>query len=140
MNEQPIEKSISVDAACSGNPGPVEYKGVNTFTKAELFKQGPFQGGTNNLGEFLALVHAIAYCKKHNLPNTAIYSDSVTAISWVKAKSINTNMARTEKNKELFTLIDRALDWLKKNSYKNPVLKWNTREWGEIGADYGRKQ
>jgi ribonuclease HI len=68
-----------------------------------------------------------------------IYSDSRTAIAWVKAKRIRTNLDRTAKNEQLFQLVDRALDWLKSNTWKNSILKWETAYWGEIPADFGRK-
>jgi ribonuclease HI len=134
----PIQDSLSVDAACKGNPGILEYRGVDTHTGAEIFRQGPFPNGTVNLGEFLAIVHALALLKKID-SNWPIYSDSKTAIVWVKAKAIKTNLARNKKNEQLFTLIDRAIAWLKTNTWKNPILKWETRYWGEIPADFGRK-
>ena len=62
---QPNYNSISVDAASSGNPGIMEYRGVDTKTKKQLFIQGPFEQGTNNIGEFLALVHGLAFLKQH---------------------------------------------------------------------------
>lgn len=135
---KPILNSIAVDASCVGNPGPVEWQAIHPRSGTKLFTYGPLQGGTNNLGEFLGIVHALAFCKKHNI-KVPVYSDSVTAISWVKAKDINTTMQRTEKNAKLFEIIDRAIKWLKENTYTNEVLKWNTREWGEIPSDFGRK-
>lgn len=135
---KPILKSLSVDAACSGNPGVLEYQGVDTETGKLIFHQGPFPLGTVNLGEFLALVHGLAYLKqiKSTVP---VYSDSVTAIAWLRRKAINTNLPRTEKTEALFQLIDRALVWIKSNEWTNPVLKWETEIWGEIPADFGRK-
>ncbi|NGZ90581.1 ribonuclease H1 domain-containing protein [Psychroflexus maritimus] len=131
-------KSIAVDAACSGNPGLMEYQGVVTKDKRLLFKKGPFADGTNNIGEFLALVHALAFLKekKSDLP---IYSDSKIAMAWVKNKKCKSKLKPTENNKILFELIQRAELWLKKNTYKNPILKWETKNWGEIPADFGRK-
>ncbi|MCB0668886.1 MAG: viroplasmin family protein [Saprospiraceae bacterium] len=134
-----IWKSISVDAACSGNPGLMEYRAVETKNKNEIFHQGPFPEGTNNIGEFLALVHALAYLKKKGLSDYPIYTDSRTALSWLKNKKIKTTLQRTTRNTKLFDLMDRALDWLNKNQYKNPILKWETEKWGEIPADFGRK-
>ena len=134
----PLPNSISVDAACSGNPGVLEYKGVHTSTGREIFRKGPFSEGTVNLGEFLALVHGIAYLKQKN-SNKPVYSDSRTAISWVKKKKINTKLERNKKNDELFQLVDRALKWLHNNSFDNQILKWETKYWGEIPADFGRK-
>ncbi len=134
----PIADSISVDAACSGNPGILEYRGVFTGSGRELFRQGPFPQGTVNIGEFLALVHGLAYLKKQNR-NVPVYSDSRTAISWVRNKKVNTKLERTRKNEKLFQLVDRALYWLNNNHYDNPILKWETEYWGEIPADFGRK-
>jgi len=134
----PNYNSISVDAASSGNPGKMEYRGVDTKTKKQLFIQGPFEEGTNNIGEFLALVHGLAFLKKHN-SNRIIYTDSKTALSWVKKKSCNTKLERNPKNETLFELVDRAIDWLKNNEYSTTIVKWETKAWGEIPADFGRK-
>jgi ribonuclease HI len=135
---QPNFNSISVDAASSGNPGKMEYQGVDTHTKKPIFHQGPFEEGTNNIGEFLAIVHALALLKKHN-SDKIIYTDSKTAISWVKKKVCNTKLERSAKNQKLFELVDRAVNWLKTNTYTTPIVKWETKAWGEIPADFGRK-
>jgi ribonuclease HI len=135
---QPNYNSISVDAASSGNPGIMEYRGVDTKTKKQLFMQGPFEEGTNNIGEFLALVHGLALLKKNN-SDRILYTDSKTAISWVKKKNCNTKLERDQKNKTLFELVERAIDWLKNNSYNTVIVKWETKAWGEIPADFGRK-
>lgn len=134
-----LKNSISVDAACSGNPGDMEYQGVDTYTGAVFFKKGPFPQGTNNVGEFLALVHALAWLKQKNDNTTAIYTDSRTAMAWVRNKKVKTLLKQTPRNKILFELMDRAISWLKANSYENPIIKWETKEWGEIPADFGRK-
>jgi ribonuclease HI len=134
-----IWKSISVDAACSGNPGIMEYRGVDTKSKQEIFRQGPFTEGTNNIGEFLALVHALAYLKKKGLDTYPIYTDSKTALAWIRNKKVKTTLVKNAKNQNLFKLLDRAQEWLRSNSYQNPIIKWNTEKWGEIPADFGRK-
>lgn len=133
-----IKNSISVDAACSGNPGIMEYRGVFTDSKKQIFHQGPFTDGTNNIGEFLALVHALAMLKKVN-NNSIIYTDSKTAMAWVRNKKVKTTLTQTPKNDILFDLMDRAIQWLKSNTYTNQILKWDTKNWGEIPADFGRK-
>ncbi len=130
--------TISVDAASSGNPGIMEYRGVDTQTKKQLFHQGPFDQGTNNVGEFLALVHGLAFLKQHN-SDRKIYSDSKIAIAWVKRKKCNTKLKQTSKNKKIFELVVRAENWLKSNTYKTTIIKWETKAWGEIPADFGRK-
>jgi ribonuclease HI len=134
----PILDSMSVDAACKGNPGVLEYRGVDTKSGVEYFRQGPFPEGTVNIGEFLAIVHALALLKKID-SDWPVYSDSMTAIVWVRAKAIKTNLARSKKNKQLFTLVDRAVEWLKNNKFPNRIIKWETAYWGEIPADFGRK-
>jgi len=134
-----ILKSISVDAACSGNPGIMEYRGVDTDSGDEIFRQGPFKQGTNNIGEFLALVHALAMLRKLEQFEMPIYTDSRTALVWVRNKRVKTTLQKTRNNKVLFQLMDRAITWLNKHSYKNPIIKWDTKRWGEIPADFGRK-
>ena len=133
-----ISNSISVDAACSGNPGIMEYRGVHTISREEIFRQGPHKDGTNNIGEFLALVHALALLKKMNR-NTPIYTDSKTAMAWVRNKKVKTTLARNPRNENLFDMMDRAINWLKSNTYTNSIIKWDTKNWGEIPADFGRK-
>ncbi|NLN95040.1 MAG: ribonuclease H [Bacteroidales bacterium] len=135
---RPEANSISVDAACSGNPGVMEYRGVYTETGTEIFHQGPFQKATNNIGEFLAIVHALAWLKKNDL-ELPVYTDSRTAIIWLKNKEVKTKLVRTEENEKVFELIQRALYWLDTNHYNVLVMKWNTNLWGENPADFGRK-
>ena len=130
--------SISVDAASSGNPGKMEYRGVDTKTKKVLFKMGPFNNATNNIGEFLALVHGVAMMEKES-DKKIIYSDSITAISWVRKKRCQTKLKKNKENEEVFDLIARAILWLKKNNYSIIIKKWETKLWGEIPADFGRK-
>lgn len=134
-----IRESISVDAACSGNPGNMEYQGVRTDTGERLFHVGPLAEGTNNIGEFLALVHALALLKQMGRPDMPIYSDSRNAQLWVKARKCRTKLERTPRNKKVFELIERAEQWLAVNRVTNPIIKWETDRWGEIPADFGRK-
>ncbi len=131
--------SIAVDAACAGNPGMMEYRGVETISKKELFHIGPYPQGTNNIGEFLAIVHALAYLQKLNRPDIIIYSDSQTAISWVKNKKLKTTLMKNHANAYIFELIDRAIHWLHANTWRNTILKWETEHWGENPADFDRK-
>lgn len=134
----PIKNSVCVDAACSGNPGVMEYQGIDLFSKQKLFRKGPFKNATINIGEFLAIVHALAFLHKKN-DFRPIYSDSRNAISWIKNKRINTTLQKNIENNDVFELVDRALIWLRENPYKNKILKWETKAWGENPADFGRK-
>lgn len=130
---------MCVDAACSGNPGDMEYRGVYAADGRELFHVGPLAEGTNNIGEFLAIVHALAWLKQQGHPDFRIYSDSYNAQVWIKAKKCRTKLERTPRNAKIFELIERAERWLAANPVTNPIIKWDTERWGEIPADFGRK-
>jgi ribonuclease HI len=139
-----IWNSLSVDAACSGNPGDMEYRGVWTATGEEAFRQGPFPEGTNNLGEFLAIAHGLSLLQTLGTETPSyqtmpIYTDSRTAISWVRRRAVKTTLKQTTRNTEIFARVERALAWLQVHDYHNPILKWETERWGEIPADFGRK-
>ena len=131
--------AIAVDAACKGNPGPLEYQGVDLESNIDLFHVGPLAEGTVNIGEFLAIVHALALLQNGPGAERAIYSDSFIGISWVHQQKCKTKLTKTVNNKALFHLVRRAEKWLAENRYKNPILKWETQQWGEIPADFGRK-
>jgi ribonuclease HI len=135
----PIHDSIVVDAAWNSVQKDMEYQGILYKTGKRIFHIGPLANGTNNIGEFLAIVHALGYCKKHNLTVIPIYSDSRNAIAWVKAKKCKTNLEVSAKTKHIHDLIARAESWLFNNNYKNKILKWETSSWGENPADFGRK-
>ncbi len=127
----------AVDAACSGNPGRMEYRGIDLATGAQVFHFGPIHG-TNNIGEFLAIVHALALMDREGIRKT-IYSDSYNAILWVSKKKCKTTLARDEQTARLFDIITRAEFWLRTHNIQVPIVKWETSEWGEIPADFGRK-
>jgi len=134
----PIPESWCVDAACSGSPGRLEYRGVDLRTRRQIFRKGPYEHGTNNVGEFLAIVHALQMLKKQGI-NLPVYSDSSTAIGWVKKKRCNTELIHDDNNARLFALINAAEKWLAGNTHANPILKWDTSAWGENPADFNRK-
>ena len=91
MNCEPrTETALAVDAACSGNPGPMEYRGVHLPTGKQVFHFGPMHG-TNNIGEFLAIVHALALMKQKGL-KIPVYSDSYNAILWVNKRQCKTKL------------------------------------------------
>jgi ribonuclease HI len=134
----PIINSYCVDGSCSKNPGPIEYRCVDTRSGEEIFRHG-FEGyGTNNISEFLAIVHALAFLKSQG-QSEPVYSDSSIAIEWVKQKRCNTTLKANGSNNLLLDAVARAENWLKENTCDNQVLKWETHLWGEIPADFGRK-
>lgn len=130
--------AIAVDAACSGNPGAMEYQGIDLATGARIFHFGPMHG-TNNIGEFLAIVHALALLEQQGTTDRTVYSDSYNAILWVKKKQCKTKLAHTPDTDELFKIIARAENWLHTHTVETPIVKWETNKWGEIPADFGRK-
>ena len=133
----PVLDSLAVDAACSGNPGVMEYQGVYVANRQQIFHyQAPV--GTNNIGEFLAIVHGLSFLKKHGYKQI-LYSDSVNAINWVKRKECRSKLALTPETVELWNYIRRAEAWLQNNTYTTEIRKWDTDHWGEIPADFGRK-
>ena len=137
-HEEGVRACLCVDAACSGNPGMMEYRGVHLPSGKEVFRFGPIQG-TNNIGEFLAIVHALALMKQKGI-RMPIYSDSVSGLAWVRNRKAKTTLAPTEQTAKALELVRRAENWLRQNTVDVPILKWNTEEWGEIPADFGRKK
>lgn len=131
--------ALAVDAACSKNPGPMEYRGVIVGTGEQVFHYGPLPAGTNNIGEYLALIHALALCKQRGDTQRIIYTDSKTALSWLRAGHSRTQIKPTPENAQVRALLQRADAWRAANPHFNPVRKWETEQWGEIPADFGRK-
>lgn len=128
----------AVDASCLGNPGRMEYRGVELLTGKEIFRVGPFEKSTNNIGEFLAIVHALALMESKGEVHT-IYTDSVTGMSWVRNRKVKTQLTRGRENEQSFRMMERALSWLNTHHYSARILKWQTERWGEVPADFGRK-
>lgn len=131
--------AVAVDGACAGNPGPMEYRCVRVSDGAEIFHVGPLEGGTNNIGEYLAIIHAASLLAKRGLTQVPIYSDSVTAQGWVRRGRSNTKVEPNGRNGQVLEMLARADAWLAANRIANPILKWDTDRWGEIPADFGRK-
>ena len=129
---------LPLPSAVRANPGPMEYRCIDLATGAQVFHYGPTHG-TNNIGEFLAIVHALALLEQQHITGKTIYSDSHNAILWVQKKHCKTTLERNGKTEELYRVIERAEKWLKTHNVTTPVIKWETRLWGEIPADFGRK-
>lgn len=131
--------AIAVDASSQGNPGRMEYRGVYVETGDEVFHSQVYPRGTNNIGEFLAIVHALAWEEQMGY-FVPIYSDSRNAIRWVQNKVCKTKLPRDERTEQLFRHIDRAILWLQRHDLtKYDLRKWPTEVLGEIPADFGRK-
>lgn len=133
------QNALAVDAACSGNPGPAEYRGVFVANGQEVFRMGPFAGGTNNIAEFIALVHGLAWLEKIGRPDIPVYTDSLTARAWLRNRKAKTTVKHTAANAPIMDLLARAEAWAQTHSPANEILVWDTPRWGEIPADFGRK-
>lgn len=136
--EHMIKEAVAVDAACSGNPGAMEYRAVSLWNNQVIFHE-KHKLGTNNIGEFLAIVHALALLKQKDMTDIVVYSDSQIAINWVRSGKCRTKLQQTPNTIDLLEIVQRAEIWLANNEIKNPIIKWPTSEWGEIPADFGRK-
>jgi ribonuclease HI len=139
LHKDVIANAWAVDAGCSGNPGPMEYRCVDLQTGEEVFHFGPIMG-TNNIGEFLAIVHALALMDKRGIKDKVIYSDSYNAALWVSKKECKTKLPVNEKTMRAHDLVARAHAWLRSHNVTVPIIKWETKAWGEIPADFGRKK
>ncbi len=136
--EKPLARAIAVDAACSGNPGVMEYRGVSLWDNKEIFHH-KYELGTNNIGEFLAIVEGLARLKQAGTEDVTIYSDSMIAIGWVQQGKCKTKLSVSPRTAQLLDVVRRAEGWLKANPFSTPIIKWPTEQWGEIPADFGRK-
>ena len=137
-SSMPKGEYLCVDAACNTVTGDAEYRGVLMPQREQVFLKGPYHDGTNNIMEFLGIVHGLAWCKQHNFVYP-IYTDSRTALAWIKKKKANTKLEPTSRNKILFELLQRAESWIINNTWTTEIKKWETDMWGEIPADFGRK-
>lgn len=131
--------SIAVDGACSKNPGPMEYQGVDVKTGACIFHVGPLEDGTNNVAEYLAIIHALAWLDRTDNRHTVVYSDSRTAMAWLRNRGHKSSLKPTPANTKIMDMLRRADIWIRTHINHNPVLKWDTESWGEIPADFNRK-
>lgn len=129
------KEGIAVDAWCSGNPGKGGYRGVDLKTKRVLFEWS-CNYTTNNLVEFIAIGHALMWRDKYK-KETIIWSDSMTALAWVKHKATKTKIDYT-KAPDVRHRVAVCINHLKKTKTDN-IKKWHTKQWGEIPADFGRK-
>ncbi len=122
----------------------MEYRGVELNTRKEVFRSPIYPVGTNNLGEFLAIYEAIRYIenlekKKSKKKYECIFSDSETALAWMRSKKIKTTLEYTEETKELLEKVQEALTRVKTHDFNIPIRKRETDVRGEIPADFDRK-
>ncbi|WP_299025065.1 ribonuclease H family protein [uncultured Thermanaerothrix sp.] len=127
-----------VDAAYDTARQRLEYRCVHLPSRREVFHVGPLPDGSNNIGEFLAIVETLMMLVERNDP-APVYSDSEVALLWVTLKRCRTRLPERPERAALFERIRRAEQWLQTHTFHNPLLKWETAQWGENPADFGRK-
>ena len=132
---KPILESISVDAACSGNPGPGGW-GAVIFDKENNQKNisGNEKNTTNNRMELLAAIMALKKIKNNS--DVVIYTDSIYVkngiTEWVlkwKENGWKNSNKEPVKNKDLWEKLDNLCEqntinwkWVKghaSNKYNN---------------------
>jgi len=135
----PPAVGLCVDAAWNPKKRVMEYRGVWLHDGSVAFEVGPLKSGSNNLGEFLAIVHGLRYLKLRGIDGP-VYSDSTTAMTWYGKRQVRSRSAsQGNLTRRIYTRLTRALLWLSRNVPSNPVVKWHTDAWDEIPADYDRK-
>lgn len=131
-NMRPI-RGIATDAAHSTKRLVTEYQGIDLETGEQIFYRN-IGNQTVNIGEFLAVIEALKFIIENDFQPRVIYTDSMTAISWIN----NKETASKKKNKDLkkaeifLKLFDEDIKTIK-------VIHWDNDEWGETPADFGNK-
>jgi ribonuclease HI len=149
MNLEYPQIGICVDASTRGNPGISQYQIVDLDGKVKKVLSKKFYS-TNNIAEFIGLCHAVHYCFENGDDN--LFTDSMTALSWVKNGRINSNMARNRMTNAAWVMVGKSMNFIKQfkfDDHKQALIredgkavfltKWFTSEWGEIPADFGNK-
>ncbi len=130
---------LCVGAAWNVETRVLKYCGVLHPEWASTFHLNSIPGATNNIGEFLAIVYALAWLKEQGI-SAPVYSDSITALSWVRRKSVQScAVGSAHASAKVEKMIAHSLKWLNDNTDHNPVCKWNTSEWGENPAHFERR-
>ena len=138
---------ISVDGSAKGNPGFAKYRGVDIATNKVLFLV-ELGVSTNNIAEYIAICHAVLLAIKET--PTTIYTDSQTALSWLRSGYPNTTLADCDRTHKSLDLLKRANNKMRELTVKKDgidilfnetvrVSKWYTSEYGESPADFGEK-
>lgn len=136
LNKKPTS-GIAVDGYCDQSTNRGGYKGIDISTGEILFQRN-YSYTTNNICEFLAVCHALGYNKKNNSEYGIIFTDSQVAISWLRNQKINSGI-NMEKGKDVLEDVGKCIRWISEQKRLTPVVKWETKVWGEIPADFGNK-
>lgn len=96
-----------------------------------LFRTAICGKSTHNIVQFLALAASIKYCYENGL-KSPIYSDNPVALKWIRDRKINSQVIRSDRNQEVFDLVDEAIYWLNCNSYNNQLIEWDVEKHGYL--------
>ena len=129
----PLKKptsGICTDAGTHGNPGPSEYNvsdlNGNVLAHAHLGVH------SNNFAELAGILAGISYAKTHRISD--VWTDSQVCLFWIKNKRVGKDVHERD---AVLNLIEAIHSELKGASVN--LKKWDTKKWGEIPADFGRK-
>lgn len=140
-------QGVFVNCKCEDNPGIAKFQLYDLNLKKVLTVSDNFYC-SNDLTEFLGLVNSIYYCFHNN--HEHLFSNSETAISWIRKKKYRSNLIRTKETEITWDKINKALKWLKtleytdkSGSFRDPstkkivyVHKWLESEWGKSPLFY----
>ena len=127
------EHGICCDAAHSTKNGITEYR-AHVLETGEQILYKNLGNQTVNIGEFLAIIDCIKYIIENDYQYPVIYSDSLTAITWVKNKKTGSKRKNPDLQKaEVFLKV------MAEDINKIEILHWDNKCWGEIISDFGNK-
>lgn len=138
-HKAPDHECLTVDGSYLGGKKIMQYRCVWNQSKEEVFSTKPIEGGNQNIAEFLALVGAMKYRVSTKQYDLHIYSDSQTALSWVRNCKIKSSYDLSQLDEVVQERIYGALKFIAKSGVRKNLYKWDSALWGDIPADYGRK-
>jgi ribonuclease HI len=135
VEEQPTP-AILVDGFASmnvgGRMGTHGAGGYIVGTTNQIITRFDGTGETNNFWELAGICAAIKRVKFNGAKSAIIYSDSQTAIAWLKNKKAKKGTKNIEK-------IAKMIAYAIANGEGIVIKKWDTTKWGEIPVDPGNK-
>lgn len=127
----PPREGICSDAGTHGNPGPCEYQVCDL--KGKVLEHKKLGVHTNNYAELAGIGAMLQYAAINGI--TKCWTDSQIAIGWIASGRLGPTVHERDVILRMVTEIQTIL---RKNP-KLELLKWHTKKWGEIPADFGRK-
>ena len=124
-------EGLTSDAGTHGNPGPCEYQ--VTDLKGKILEHRHLGVHTNNYAELAGIEAMVRIAGERG--ESVCWTDSTIAMGWIRSGRLGPTVREPELIKGLIHRINAL-----QAEYPNVTLKkWNTREWGQIPSDFGRK-